>query len=110
MILFQVLHIFEEIAFGAYKLVQSLNKYLFAASILVIFNFTHYILILSNLKVGFYLGIFSSFVLAFGNGLVHIYGWLKTWTLHGSLDAGVFSSLPLSIVGIIVFIQLVGNL
>ena len=80
MILMQVFQIFEEIGMGAYKVAHSLSKYLFAASVLVTINFVAFALITYEIRFGLFLG------------------------------AGVFTGIPLAIMGVIVFIQLIQNL
>jgi len=106
MMFFQILHIFEEIGCGAYKLVHSLQKYLIAASVLVIINFSAFLLLTLEIRLGFYLGLFSSGILAIGNGVVHTIGYLKTRSIHDNIGSGVFSAIPLGILGILVMIQL----
>ncbi len=110
MMLLQVFHIFEEIGMGAYKVAHSLNIYLFAASVLVTINFAAFALIAFNVRFGLYLGLFTSGVLALGNGVIHVFGLIKTKTFKDSLGAGVFTGIPLAIVGVIVIIQLVQSL
>ena len=106
MMLLQIVHIFEEIACGAYKIKTTLGKYLLAASALVTLNFTAFALILADLRIGLWLGLFTSGVLAFGNGIIHLIGYVKTKTYRESLGAGVFSGVPLGIMGLVVFILL----
>ena len=53
MIFFQVIHIFEEISFEAYKLVGPLMKYLLAASFLVFLSFLPLFLILQGVGWSF---------------------------------------------------------
>ncbi|MBC8504498.1 MAG: HXXEE domain-containing protein [Anaerolineales bacterium] len=110
MMLMQIFHIFEEIGMGAYKVAHSLNKYLFAASVLVTINFSAFALIAFNMRFGLFLGLLTSGVLALGNGVVHVFGVIKTKTFRDSLGAGVFTGIPLAIVGLIVFIQLIQNI
>ena len=105
MLFLQTIHIFEEIAFKAYDAIGSLNKYLFVASLLVFLSYLPLILITQRIKVGYYLGFFSS-VLAFGNGIIHMAGFIKTKSFRGTIGAGVFSGIPLGITGLLVFIQL----
>lgn len=106
MMLLQIWHIFEEIGCGAYKVAHTLTRYLFAASVLVTINFTAFTLILNGNKAGYYLGLFTSGVLAIGNGIVHMVGFIKTKTVRDSLGAGFFTGIPLAIVGVFVFYQL----
>ena len=99
MMLLQIWHIFEEIGMGAYKIAHSLGKYLVAASILVTINFVAFTLILMGIRVGYYVGLFASGILAIGNGLVHLFGWLKTRKLRDGIGAGIFTGIPLAIIG-----------
>lgn len=105
MIFLQTIHIFEEIAFKAYKVVGSLKKYLLVASILVFLSYLPLFLITQGIAAGYFIGFFSSF-LALGNGIIHIVGYIKTKSFRGTVGAGVFSGIPLGIVGLLVFIQL----
>jgi hypothetical protein len=106
MMLFQIFHIFEEIGMGAYKIAHSLKKYLFVAAILVTINYTAFYLILIDVRAGYFMGLFTSGVLAIGNGLIHFFGWLKTRQIRDHIGAGMFTGFPLAIVGIIVLIQI----
>ena len=110
MMLMQIWHIFEEIGMGAYKLAHSLKRYLVVASILVTINFTVFTLIWMDVLVGYYLGFLTSGVLAIGNGLVHSIGWLKTRKLRDGIGAGLFTGIPLAIIGLVVLIQLINQL
>lgn len=110
MIWLQVIHIFEEITCGVYKITHGLNKYLMVASLLVSINLGTFALILYEWRTGLFLGLFTSGVMAIGNGLVHTTGYLKTKSTRDGVGAGVFSSIPLGIVGILVFIQLIRSL
>jgi len=73
----------------------------------VIINFTTYILIIQDVRTGYFLGLFTSGVLTIGNGLIHIFGWIKTRSFRDSLGAGFFTGIPLGILGVIVLVQLV---
>ena len=106
MILFQVFHIFEEIGCGAYKIVGSLKKYLFAASGLVTVNFIFLSLIILNIRSGFLLGILGAGIATL-NGFIHIVGYIKTKTVYESLGSGFFTGIPLGISGVYVLIQLI---
>ena len=110
MMLLQVVHIFEEIACGAYKIKTTLGKYLLAATALVTLNFVVFSLILVDVRLGYWLGLFTSGVLGFGNGIIHLIGYVKTKTFRDSLGAGVFSGIPLGILGLVVFNLLVRSL
>jgi len=105
MLLLQTLHIFEEIGIEAYKQVGT-QKYLIAASILVSTNFVLFSLILSNLTVGYILGIVGALTAILG-GFVHTIGYVKTKSFRGTVGAGVFTGIPLGIAGCIILYQLI---
>ncbi len=98
MLFLQTVHIFEEIGFKAYEVVGSLNKYLIVASFLVFASYLPLILILLDIKAGYFLAFFAA-ILALGNGVVHILGYIKTKSFRGTVGAGVFSGIPLGIMG-----------
>ena len=106
MLFLQTVHIFEEIGFKAYEVVGSLNKYLIAASFLVFASYLPLILILLDIKAGYFLAFFGA-LLALGNGIIHIIGFIKTKSFRGTVGAGVFSGIPLGIVGGIVLVNLI---
>ena len=110
MMLFQIFHIFEEVGLGAYKIAGELRKYLIVASVLVTLNFTTFTLIHLDFIWGAYLGAFTSLVLAVGNGVIHTIGWIKSWTNKDNLGASVFTGIPLAILGVLVFIQILQKL
>jgi hypothetical protein len=108
MIFFQVIHILEEIGFEVYKLVGSLKKYLLVASFLVLLSFTPLLLIVHGVSWSYYLALLPTLI-AIGNGLIHIFGLVKTRSFKGTLGAGVFSGVFLAISGVLVFIQLLSK-
>lgn len=111
MVWLQVLHILEEIACGAYKVAgHGLGRYLKVASVLVTVNLAVFALILWQQPVGYVLGLVTSGVLAAGNGLVHVAGFVRTRSYRDGLGAGVFTGIPLGIVGLVVFVMLAGHL
>lgn len=105
MLLLQTIHIFEEIGFKAYEVVGSLKKYLVVASFLVIINYLPLFLILQGFTIGYYMGFLSS-LLAVGNGIIHVIGYLRTKSFRGTVGAGIFSGIPLGIIGLLVLIRL----
>jgi hypothetical protein len=60
MLLLQVLHILEDIAFKAYEVAGNLNKYLFAASVLLTGNFGTFFIIGNQIHIGLYLGLLTA--------------------------------------------------
>ena len=105
MLLLQTIHIFEEMGFKAYEVVGSLKKYLVVASFLVIINYLPLFLILQGFTIGYYMGFLSS-LLAVGNGIIHVIGYLRTKSFRGTVGAGIFSGIPLGIIGLLVLIRL----
>jgi hypothetical protein len=101
----QTVHIFEEIAARAYELVGSLNKYLLAASLLLSVSYSGLILMLMGVRFGTLLVAFGG-LLALGNGIIHLVGYVKTGSYTASLGSGVFSGIPLGLVGSLVLVQL----
>jgi hypothetical protein len=106
MLFLQTIHIFEEIGFKAYEIAVSLNKYLWVASFLVFASYLPLVLILLEFKAGYYLAFFAA-ILALGNGIIHLIGYIKTNSYRGTLGAGVFSGVPLGIIGGIVLVNLI---
>ena len=106
LILLQVFHIFEEIAGRAYELAGSLRKYLLVASLLVTLNVLFLALIVLDLRAGYILGLIGS-TIAIGNGLAHLIGYAKTRSYRQGIGAGLFTGLPLALVGAAVLVQLV---
>lgn len=106
LILLQVFHIFEEIAGRAYELAGSLRTYLLAASVLVTLNVLFLALIVLDLWAGYILGIVGA-TIAIGNGLVHLIGYARTGSYRQGIGAGLFTGIPLALVGAAVLVQLV---
>lgn len=109
LILLQIYHIFEEIALEAYKLAGSLTKYLLVASVLVTINFLALYLLLRDLPAGYPFAILGALI-GIGNGLVHVVGYLRTRSFRGTLGAGLFTGIPLALVGGIVLYALIRSL
>lgn len=107
MIWFQTLHVFEEIACGAYKVGPSLKIYLIVASVLVTFNFVSFAMIALEWQAGYIMGLIASGLLGVGNGIIHLVGYLKTKSCHETIGAGVFTGIPLGVIGAIVFYKLI---
>jgi hypothetical protein len=107
LILFQIFHIFEEIALEAYKLAGSLVKYLLVASVLVTINFVALYLLLRNLPAGYPLA-FLGALFGIANGLVHVVGYARTRSFRGTVGAGMFTGIPLALVGAVVLYALIG--
>ena len=105
MVFLQTVHIFEEISMKAYELVGSLQKYLRVAVGLVFLSYLPLALILLEVRAGYLIAILPALI-ALGNGVIHLVGYIKTRSYRGTLGAGVFSGIPLGIVGGMVLVQL----
>ncbi|MHA1675509.1 MAG: HXXEE domain-containing protein [Promethearchaeota archaeon] len=108
LLIFQVLHIFEEIGMGIYKhkIIKSLTKYLRAASVIMCLYLLSYLFIVLDLEIGIWMGLFCSFM-AMGNFLIHTISYIKIRKFRGTTAAGVFSGIPLGILGVINFVLLI---
>ncbi|MHA1303874.1 MAG: hypothetical protein ACTSQE_01385 [Candidatus Heimdallarchaeaceae archaeon] len=106
-LLVQICHIFEEIGMEVHKVIPStsLSKYLVVVSIIITISMLTFLGILFDLLIGYILGIIVS-VFAVVNGSVHIFRLLKYRKLKGTLAGGLFTGIPLLILGVIVFIEL----
>ena len=107
-ILLQIYQIFEEIALEAYKLAGSLTKYLLVASVLVTINVVALYLLLRELPAGYVVAAVGALI-GVGNGLVHVVGYLRTRSFRGTVGAGLFTGIPLALVGGIVLYVLIGG-
>jgi hypothetical protein len=115
LVLFQTLHVFEEIACDIFEmevgpLHLSRNRYLLAASVLSTLTILPLALLLYDLPLGYYLGLLTSGVIGMLQGVVHVAGFVKTRTVRRSAGAGVYTAIPLSLAGAVVFVQLLQNL
>ncbi|MHA1520834.1 MAG: HXXEE domain-containing protein [Promethearchaeota archaeon] len=108
LLIFQILHVFEEVGMEIHKhkLVGSLKKYLRVASGIMCVYLLSYLFIVLEFRIGTWMGLLCSFV-AMCNFLVHTIAYLKIRDFRGTIAAGVFSSIPLGILGGINFILLV---
>ena len=107
LILLQIYHIFEEIAMEAYKLAGSLTKYLLVASVLVTVNVVALYLLLRDLPAGYVLAGVGALI-GIGNGLVHVVGYLRSRSFRGTTGAGMFTGIPLALVGGVVLYAPIG--
>jgi hypothetical protein len=105
LLLFQTLHIFEEIGLEAYQAAGSLTKYLKVAAAIVTISYLPVLLILVGLRGGYILAVFGA-LLAVGNGIIHLVGVIKTRSVRGTIGAGVFTGIPLALTGVLVLSQL----
>ena len=105
------LHTFEEISsnamemqFGHIKMTK--NKYLIAASIISTVNLVTLALLVIGLPIGFYLGLITTAIIGIFQGVIHTIGYLRENKTARGLGVGFYTSIPLSIVGIVLFIQI----
>ena len=109
-----ILHTFEEISagimdaqIGSIKLTD--RKYLFGSSLISTVNLGTLALIAAGSLAGYYLGFFTTAIFGILQAVIHIYGYFHNRRSAHGLGAGVFSSIPLAIVALLVFIQLVNS-
>jgi hypothetical protein len=103
-----VLHTFEEIAsgimgqqIGPIKLAE--RKYLLAASGISTLNMLTLVLLILDLSVGTYIGLFATAIFGVFQGIVHTVGYFKEGRKTRGLGAGFYSAIPLAIWGAITF-------
>ena len=101
-----VLHTFEEMAQGIFELkIGKINltkrKYLIVASLITTVNLGTLALIVSDNKMGLYLGVFTASVFGILQAAVHTVGFIKEGGKAKKIGAGFYSSIPLSIVAAI---------
>ena len=104
-----ILHTFEEISCGIMemdlgKIKVTRNKYLFAASGISTLNLGVLALLILGIPAGFYLGLFTSAVIGILQAVVHSIGYLREGKKARGLGSGFYTSLPLAIAGLIVFL------
>jgi len=107
-----ILHTFEEISCGIMemdlgKIKVTRNKYLFAASGISTLNLGVLALLILGIPAGFYLGLFTSAVIGILQAVVHSIGYLREGKKARGLGSGFYTSLPLAIAGLIVFLQII---
>ena len=107
-----ILHTFEEISCDIMRLESghiklTKNRYLLGASAISTINLGTLALLILGLPAGYYLGLFITAVIGMFQALVHGIGYLREGKKARGMGAGFFSSIPLAIVGLIVFIQLI---
>jgi hypothetical protein len=107
-----ILHTFEEIAsgimgeqIGPIKLTR--KKYLLGASLISTLNLGTLALLVFDLTPGYYIGLFTSAVIGMFQALAHTVGYLRGGGQARGLGAGFYSSIPLAVVGLLVFVQII---
>ena len=105
---FVVLHTFEEIAQGIFelklgKMQLAKNKYLLGASIITTVNLATLALLIAENPMGLYFGLFTTSVIGVLQFVVHGIGFIKEGYKTKNIAAVFYSSIPLSIVGAVLF-------
>jgi hypothetical protein len=106
-----ILHTFEEIASGVMELQLghiklTKNRYLLAASVLSTINLSTLALLTLDIRIGYYIGLFTSAIIGVFQAVVHSIGYLNENKKARGMGAGFYTSIPLAIAGLIVFIQI----
>lgn len=101
-----IIHTFEEVAQGIFKLkikkIQlTKKKYLIGASLITTLNLITLALLVIENKIGLYIGIFTASVFGVLQFIVHVIGFFKEGGKAKNIGAGFYSSIPLSIVAAI---------
>jgi hypothetical protein len=73
--------------------------------VLVTLSFLSLALLILDLRVGLFLAVVGAGI-ATMNGLVHVIGYARTKKFYESIGAGVFTGIPLGIMGILVLFML----
>ncbi|MHA1679648.1 MAG: HXXEE domain-containing protein [Promethearchaeota archaeon] len=107
LLIFQILHIFEEIAHEIYKYKKfvTLSKYLKVSSVIMAVYLISFMFLVMARDIGTIMGICCS-ILAMANGTIHVIGYFKIRNYIGTIASGVFSSIPSGITGCISLIFL----
>ena len=107
-----ILHTFEEVSCGIMELQlahikMTRNRYLVAASVISTVNLGTLAMLVLGLPAGTYIGLFTSAILGVFQAIVHSIGYLRENRKARGLGAGFYSSIPLAVIGLIVFVQIV---
>jgi hypothetical protein len=107
-----VLHTFEEISqnifdlkVGPIKITK--KKYLFVASLISTINLGTLALLVAGNRAGLYLGVFTSSIIGIAQGIVHTIGFIKENRKPKGFGAGFYSSIPLSIIGLVLLYKII---
>jgi hypothetical protein len=106
-----ILHTFEEVSCGIMELQlahikMTRNRYLVAASAISTVNLATFAMLVLGLPVGYYVGLLTSATIGVFQAIVHSIGYLRENRKARGLGAGFYSSIPLAIAGLIVFVQI----
>lgn len=106
-----VLHTFEEISQNIFDLkVGPINiarrKYLLVAGLISTVNLGTLALLVAGNRAGLYLGVFTSSIIGASQGVIHTIGYFKENRKPKGVGAGFYSSIPLSIIGLVLLYKI----
>ena len=106
-----ILHTLDEIACGIIELQighikMTGKRYLLAASAISTVNLGTLALLVLGMPAGYYLGLFTSAVIGVFQAIVHSIGYLREGKRARGMGAGFYSSVPLAMAGLVVFVQI----
>jgi len=107
-----VLHTFEEISQNIFELKVgpikiTKKKYLFVAGLISTINLGTLALLVAGNRAGLYLGVFTSSIIGASQGIVHTIGYFKENRKPKGVGAGFYSSIPLSIIGLVLLYKII---
>jgi hypothetical protein len=107
-----VLHTFEEISQDIFELKVgpikiTKKKYLFVASLISTINLGTLALLVAGNSTGLYLGVLTSSIIGVSQGIVHTIGFIKENRKPKGVGAGFYSSIPLSIIGLVLLYKII---
>jgi hypothetical protein len=107
-----VLHTFEEISQDIFELKVgpikiTKKKYLFVASLISTINLGTLALLVAGNRTGLYLGVLTSSIIGVSQGIVHTIGFIKENRKPKGVGAGFYSSIPLSIIGLVLLYKII---
>ena len=110
-----ILHTLEEIAQGMYTIElgpfkPTRIKYLLAASGITTVNLGTLALIVAGHRYGLYLGLFTTSVIGILQLPAHAIGFMIQGRKPIRFGAGFYSSIPLAIIGLVLFLKILGSL
>ncbi len=99
-----LVHTLEEIGQGVFSLrlgkhQMTKRRYLFAASLLSALNLSTFGLVLFQVRLGLFLGLFMAAVPGILQGVVHTIGYFLSGRKVTGLGVGFYTSIPLSLAG-----------
>ena len=86
---------------------MKVKKYLFLASLISTINLGTLALLVAGNRAGLYLGVFTSSIIGAAQGIVHTIGFIKENRKPKRVGAGFYSSIPLSIIGLVLLYKII---